>query len=91
MEWKTGQLRATLNGHRWDIFDLAFSPDGKLLASASSEPQAGGNVGVVKIWNVATGVEVATLTGHRGDVQCVVFAHDGKDLGTASLDTRIVR
>jgi WD40 repeat protein len=46
--------RAVLHGHGSRINSLAFSPDGKLLASGSED-------GEVRLWNVATGDEAARL------------------------------
>jgi WD40 repeat protein len=43
---------------------VAFSPDGKRLASA-------GDNGTVRVWDAATGQEARTLTGHTGEVWSV--------------------
>ena len=51
------KLRATLQGHTESVVSVAFSPDGKTLASASYD-------GTIKLWDVATGKERATLKGH---------------------------
>ena len=49
----------TFTGHTKEVHDLAFSPDGRLLASASWDE-------TVKIWSVADGRELRTLKGHKG-------------------------
>jgi WD40 repeat protein len=60
---------------------LAFSPDGKTLASAGGlEEEAPGEL---KLWDVATGKNTATLKGHAGMVWCVAFSPDGKTLASA--------
>ncbi len=61
---------------------LAFSPDGKLLA-------APGQDNTVRLWNVATGKETAVLEGFKGPVVVILFAPDGCTLITGSADRTI--
>lgn len=61
---------------------LAFSPDGKVLASGTSE-------GNIQLWDVASGKIAATLKGHSNSVNCVAFSSDGKVLASASGDSTI--
>jgi WD40 repeat protein len=70
---------ATLKGHTDMVWSVAFSPDGKGLASASDDM-------TVKVWDVATNKEVLVLKGHGGNVIRVVFSPDGKRIATASGD-----
>jgi WD40 repeat protein len=51
------QESSTLTGHDKAVRWIAFSPDGKTLASASMDH-------TVKLWDVATGKERLTLKGH---------------------------
>jgi WD40 repeat protein len=70
----TGQERAAWAGHEAPIEAVAFSPDGKTLASASFDKS-------VRIWEVATGKEAAVLRLAE-PVHALAFAPDGKSLVT---------
>jgi WD40 repeat protein len=75
--------RGTLRGHAKEVPSLAFSPDGKALASAGGDfvrPIE------VKLWDVRAAKEQTTLKGHTGLVLSVAFSPDGKVLATAGDD-----
>jgi eukaryotic-like serine/threonine-protein kinase len=59
--------------------DVAFSPDGQRLATASRDNTA-------KIWDTATGKELFTLRGHVYDIESVEFSPDGRFLASESSD-----
>jgi WD40 repeat protein len=67
-----------LKGHDSIVYSVAFSPDGKTLATGSGK-------GTVKLWDVNTQQELATLKGPR-PVHSVAFSPDGKTLATGSED-----
>jgi len=66
------------------ITALAFSPDGKTLASA-----AGFGESDIRLWDVTTGKEMGRLEGHQGWVGSLVFWPDAKKLASSSADQTI--
>jgi eukaryotic-like serine/threonine-protein kinase len=89
-EWRylrRGQGPFTFKGHRDWVFGVAFSPDGKHVASASS--QLPNKMGEIKIWERATGKEVHTLLGHLGPAFAVAFHPGGKQLASAGWDNTV--
>jgi serine/threonine protein kinase len=73
---------ATLSGHTGSVRSVAFAPDGRTLASGSSDR-------TIKLWDVASGREVRTLSGHTDDVWSVAFAPDGRTLASGADDNTI--
>ena len=71
-----------LNGHQGAIAGLAFSPNDKLLASASYDRTA-------QLWQVNDGKMLRQLKAHTGNVQQVVFSPNGELLATGSDDETI--
>src|SRR6266850_4137982 len=66
-------------GHAMSVEAMAFSPDGKWLASGSVD-------NTVRLWEVATSREVRTLSGHTKAVKVVAFSSDGRLLASGSID-----
>ena len=77
----TGTLARALpeSLHSDTVFGLAFSPDGKSLASAGADK-------FVKVTNVADGKEIRSLEGHAGHVMGVDWSEDGKKLVSGGSD-----
>ena len=65
-------------GHRCWVTSVCFSPNGKYLATASSD-------GTARLWDLS-GKQLAEFKGHRDWVRCVCFSPDGQYLATASDD-----
>jgi WD40 repeat protein len=68
-----------LRQHTGNVFCVAFSRDGSLLAS-------GGSDGAARLWNPTTGDAVAAFGDHTGAVYAVAFSPDGATLAGAGAD-----
>lgn len=90
-DWKSIKLREartaaeirTLHGHRERVHSVAFSPNGKLLASGSEDD-------TIKLWDTHSGAELRTLQGHKYNVESVAFSPDGKLLASRSGEGIII-
>ncbi|MEO6326466.1 MAG: serine/threonine-protein kinase, partial [Thermoanaerobaculia bacterium] len=76
---KRGTEVFTLTGHESRIGALAFSADGRFLATASKDRTA-------MIWDSGTGQRLGRLEGHQRDLTSVAFSPDGRLLVTGSRD-----
>jgi WD40 repeat protein len=66
-------------GHAMRVDGLAFSPDGRLVASGSKD-------NTVRLWDTERAYELRKLTGHSAWVKAVAFSADGRRLASASVD-----
>jgi WD40 repeat protein len=79
-----GELLRTFTGHTAYVWTVAFSPDGKHLASGSAD-------GTIRLWNVDTGAEEGVLRGHTTLVASVAYSSDGTRLASVSYDDNSLR
>ncbi len=79
-ESASGKERLALTGPQSQVADVAFSPDGRLLAAGAWD-------NIVYVWDTATGKQVARLEGHQGWVMSLTFSPDGRRLASGSQDT----
>ena len=78
------QLGAPLTGHNRGVTSVAFSPDGKLLASGSEG-------GSIILWDLVSRQPITPqLAGHQGNINSIVFSPNGEILASGSHDKTII-
>ena len=75
-------LGEPLKGHTQSVTDLAFSPSGKILATASQDNS-------IRLWDVMNRQILLVLQGHKMRTSGVAFSPDGKLLASAGADRKV--
>jgi Planctomycete cytochrome C/WD domain, G-beta repeat len=78
----TGRPELTLNAHKDVVLDVAFSPDGRTLATCGYDR-------LIKLWDANTGKERLTLKDHSDSVYSLSFSPDGKLLASGGADRAV--
>ena len=76
----TGQETFTFKGHTDDVTSVVFGPDGKYVASTSSD-------GTLKVWNAASGQQVPAMKSYIVGAWTVAFSPDCKRIACGVADT----
>ncbi|MGD1994997.1 MAG: AAA family ATPase, partial [Anaerolineae bacterium] len=74
-----GAVHRSFHGHTGEVMDVAVTPDGRQIVSASLD-------NTLKVCNLENGLELHTLAGHSKGVQRVALTPDGKRAVSASWD-----
>jgi len=73
---------AVFKGHTWPVYSVAFSSDGAVIASGSSDK-------TVRTWEVKSGMALKVMEGHTNRVDSVAFSPDGLIIASGSLDKTV--
>jgi WD40 repeat protein len=80
---QNGTRLLTLKGHKNGVTSVAFSPDGRVLASGSGDHN-------IIMWDPDKGDRLQTFEGHRGSVEGMAFSPNGRLLASVSADREVI-
>jgi WD40 repeat protein len=95
--WKAdGKYKKTINAHAGEVRAVRFSPDGKLLATASAKDPTSANGSSVRIWNLENGKLITEFKGHQGAIESMRFnpkndENEFQQLATTGQDDSTIR
>lgn len=83
--------RAVFRGHQEGVTCVAYSPDGKRIASGAGNRflRYGGHDNTVRVWDAASGEEIACFRDHSECVNSVAFSPDGQRIASAARTVRV--
>jgi WD40 repeat protein len=73
-----GRTISTYPGHAYGVLSVAWSPDGRRIASGSWDT-------TVRVWNVSTGHSMLIYRGHTDSVLALAWSPDGTQIASASV------
>jgi small GTP-binding protein len=83
LDAETGKCLRTIDGHRGEVWGVAFDPAGRTLASGSADS-------TIKLWEPTSGRLLHTLRGHGGGVAAVAFDPSGHILASAGYGGSVI-
>jgi WD40 repeat protein len=89
-ELPTGREQFTLRGHATDVLPIAFSADGRWIATGTDGGRRGNaTLSQIHIWDANTGRIVHMLAGHKTGVRRLAFTNDGKRIVSVGADESV--